>query len=75
MMFVPADSIVGHMPTGSVGGGRVEYETICKAQEMCKNLGEQTIQVVHYNLSNTESGNLGMICGGSVEILFLPIEK
>lgn len=75
MMFVPADSRGHQTLTGSVGGGRVEYETICMAREMCKNLEEETIRVEHYNLSNEESGNLGMICGGCVEMLFLPMPE
>jgi len=52
---------------GSIGGGTVEYAAICDAKEN---------PVVHerfYDLSNSETAKLGMICGGRVRVLFEPV--
>lgn len=49
---------------GSIGGGRVEYEAILHCSQVV------SPEYVSYNLSNTEQGNLGMICGGQVDVLF-----
>lgn len=49
---------------GSIGGGRVEYEAIRHCAQV------DVPEYVSYNLSNTEQGNLGMICGGQVDVLF-----
>lgn len=60
-MFVEEDG----RTTGSIGGGREEYEAICH----CKNVQGQEVQ--KYKLYTTkEAANLGMICGGTNEILF-----
>ena len=51
---------------GTVGGGKVEKETIDEARRMLEDgSGEK---VIHYNLS--AASDLGMICGGDVTILF-----
>lgn len=52
---------------GTVGGGRVEYETEIKAKELLKT-GENFIQ--DYRLCPNEVADIGMICGGNVTILF-----
>ena len=49
---------------GSIGGGRVEYEAIRYCTQVV------SPECVSYNLSNAEQGNLGMICGGQVDVLF-----
>ena len=50
-------------------GGREEYQAILDA----KNCHE--VMMKHYELNNSESANLGMICGGSNDVLFLPIKQ
>ena len=55
---------------GTVGGGRVEKETIEEARRM-KNSGEKS-KLIHYNLS--AKGDLNMICGGDVSMLFSSVE-
>ena len=55
---------------GTVGGGRVEKETIEEAKRMLEK-GEES-KIIHYNLS--AKGDLNMICGGDVSILFSKME-
>ncbi len=62
MMFVNEHRIVD-----TVGGGAVESAVIADARETDK------VRIKEYNLSNTESAALGMICGGSNKILFIPV--
>lgn len=59
-MFVCCDGTV----YGSIGGGSVEYEAVKHAAE-----GKET-ETQRYNLSISDDRNLGMICGGNVEVLF-----
>ncbi len=49
---------------GSIGGGSVEYEAIRHAASV------KCAEVQKYNLSVSDNRNLGMICGGTVEVLF-----
>lgn len=49
---------------GSIGGGSVEFEAMKHA---CK-VGRAEVQ--QYNLSVSDKKNLGMICGGRVDVLF-----
>ncbi|MDO4273127.1 MAG: XdhC family protein [Eubacteriales bacterium] len=49
---------------GSIGGGSVEYEAMRHAAEVSHG------EVQHYNLSVTDQKNLGMICGGRVDVFF-----
>ena len=49
---------------GSVGGGSVEYQAVKDALKV------DSMQIRNYNLSINDDKNLGMICGGRVEILF-----
>ena len=51
---------------GTVGGGKVEKETIDEARRMLEDGSDE--KVIHYNLS--AASDLGMICGGDVTILF-----
>ncbi|MDD7738600.1 MAG: selenium cofactor biosynthesis protein YqeC [Fusicatenibacter sp.] len=62
MMFVGEESVIG-----SVGGGAVEFAVIREARNHPK------AQIKEYQLNQKESAELGMICGGSNRILFLPI--
>ena len=64
MMFVNEKGFVG-----SIGGGREEYQAILDAKNC------QKVMMKHYELNNSESANLGMICGGSNDVLFLPIKQ
>ena len=49
---------------GSIGGGNVEFQALKYAPKA------QHGEIKSYNLSNQGGANLGMICGGQVEILF-----
>ncbi len=62
MMLVTKEGILG-----SIGGGVLEKTVICDAKKMRK------IMRKSYSLSNDESAKLGMICGGTNEILFVPL--
>lgn len=53
--------------TGTVGGGKVEYTCITKAQEL---LTKKENAFEKYNLTPKEAAGLGMVCGGQVEMLF-----
>ena len=47
---------------GSIGGGNVEFQALKYAPEA------QHGEIRKYNLSNQGGANLGMICGGEVEV-------
>ena len=49
---------------GSIGGGSVEYEAMQHASVVTGT------ELVSYNLSVSDQRNLGMICGGNVDVLF-----
>ena len=53
----------GHI-TGSIGGGKVEFEAI----HHCKEVEEK--EVKHYALTVDGKDSLGMICGGQVTVVF-----
>ncbi len=55
---------------GTVGGGAVEKATEDKCREMWKN--REKCRIIHYNLS--AEGDLSMICGGNVDMLFSLVE-
>lgn len=52
---------------GSIGGGAVEYEAARYAKEA---LGRELFETVQYDLSDGQAADLGMICGGSIQVLF-----
>lgn len=62
MMLVHENGIID-----TIGGGRIEYQVIQDAK-VCQN-----IQMKTYTLNNEDSSNLGMICGGTHKVLFIPI--
>lgn len=63
MMLVKGDGSI----IGSVGGGIVEHAVMKHALTVTA-IEEQT-----YDLSNSESAKLGMICGGTNRIMFIPL--
>ena len=56
---------------GTIGGGAVEYEAEKHARDMMREKMDADRQV--YQLNNIHSAKLGMICGGSNEVMFLRI--
>lgn len=54
---------------GSIGGGAIEYEVIQTARK------QPDLLVRSYQLSDADSAYLGMICGGSVKVLFERVEE
>lgn len=58
---------------GSVGGGSVEHAAIAQALKLYDQGEAAVITEKEYNLSDREGGELGMICGGGVKIVFFPI--
>lgn len=63
MMFVTESEIID-----SIGGGAIEFSAIEDART-CDH-----VMVKEYALDNEKSRALGMICGGSNKVLFIPIE-
>ncbi|MBR4168949.1 MAG: xanthine dehydrogenase accessory protein XdhC [Lachnospiraceae bacterium] len=56
---------------GTIGGGSVEYESIRIAQRVLRekrNAGE------HFSLTKNDVADIGMICGGNVEVFFLYLQ-
>ncbi|MGM9917407.1 selenium cofactor biosynthesis protein YqeC [Anaerotignum sp.] len=62
MMFVGENQIID-----SIGGGAVEFGVIEEAKK------HPQAMIKEYHLNNEDGGKLGMICGGSNKVLFLPI--
>lgn len=52
---------------GTIGGGMLEYRATQTAQN---DLSEGKGELKEYRLTKNESANLGMICGGDVDVLF-----
>lgn len=59
-MFVAADGTI----YGSIGGGSVEFEAMNHAAHV------HGFEIQSYDLSTSDASNLGMICGGNVEVMF-----
>lgn len=53
---------------GTIGGGLLEHRCLelAAAQPACGHL-------MHFELDNRKAGSLGMVCGGSTEVLFTPL--
>lgn len=62
MMFVGENRVID-----SIGGGAVEFAAISDAREI------SAAMLREYHLNNKDSERLGMICGGSNRVLFIPI--
>ncbi len=54
---------------GTVGGGAIENQAIEDARAMMLDPSIHN-HIKRYDLTNTEAGTLGMICGGTVSLLF-----
>ena len=54
-------------PTGTVGGGNVEYEAVLLARELLEK-GENAIR--RFRFVQGEAASLGMVCGGDVTLHF-----
>ncbi len=52
---------------GTVGGGAVEYHSILAAKEAIR---EKKSFIKSFDLSSAQAANIGMICGGGVEVYF-----
>lgn len=52
---------------GTIGGGAVEYESIRLAGEL---LASKKNFVKHYRLDTNDTEDIGMICGGDVDVYF-----
>ena len=63
MMLVSPERILG-----SIGGGRAEYMAI----EQARNMTLPEIKV--YDLDVTTDDDPGMICGGTIKVMFIPLE-
>ncbi len=68
MMVVGVEGVL----VGSIGGGALEHECKSLAQSM---IGQARGEYRWFELDNSKAGALGMICGGSAEILFTPINE
>lgn len=55
---------------GTVGGGAVEYRCITMAQEL---LDSDHPVETNFSLNREDTAGLGMVCGGQVQVHFLPI--
>ena len=53
---------------GTIGGGNLEYQSTKMAQQLLLD-GESKLE--HFRLSPNQVADLGMICGGNVDVLFL----
>ena len=62
MMFVGQDKVLG-----SIGGGEPEYLAIQHAK------AHPFFATKEYALNNTAANGLDMICGGRIQVLFIPV--
>ena len=62
MMFVGEDRVLG-----SIGGGEPEYQAICHAKQC------NAIERRQYVINNKSTNGLDMICGGTIDVLFIPV--
>lgn len=62
MMLVGKENVLG-----SIGGGEAEYLAIGHA-------GENPVYALRqYKMNNAERESLDMICGGTIQVLFIPV--
>ncbi len=66
-MLVKADSSF----IGTIGGGMVEKVAYEKALDL---INERKSHIESYDLSNSAAAKLGMVCGGTIKVLFEYIE-
>ncbi|MDO4295152.1 MAG: XdhC family protein [bacterium] len=70
-MLVCSNGILG----GTIGGGALEHQAALLAQEwLCSHAKEPSSVgfLRHFVLNTEEVQNLGMVCGGEVDVLFTP---
>jgi len=65
-MLVKSDGTI----VGSVGGGSLELE-VCK--EAIKVIAEGKAKVLHFDLTGREAAEIGMVCGGVMDVFIEPI--
>ena len=64
---------------GTIGGGALEGRCLEEAVSFLKRLGSGGRQarpsgfLRSFSLNNSQAGDLGMICGGSTDVLFTPV--
>ena len=68
-MFFPK----GEGAVGTVGGGASEYEVVKAAAKMLEE--GPTARLCSFTMHNGTAADLGMVCGGDVDILFEPVEE
>lgn len=58
---------------GTIGGGLAEYQAVCHGRAL---LDHPRPMLVAYDMRSGEAGRSGMICGGTIEVLFegVPIQ-
>ncbi len=61
-MIITADAILA-----TIGGGGMEGEVIQCAREQV--LADRKTRILYYDMSGTESATLGLVCGGTCEVL------
>lgn len=57
----------GKLIVGTIGGGELEYK--------CTEIAMETVGLRHFELDNGKAAQLGMVCGGQIDILFTPLKK
>ena len=55
---------------GTIGGGEIEHLVLKEAKTMLDSRDERNSSIKHFSLSTDKAGNIGMICGGNVDVLF-----
>lgn len=50
---------------GTIGGGNVEFAAISRAKTMTEDFALEV-----YDLGNSQAADLGMVCGGRIEVMF-----
>ena len=63
MMFVGKDRVIG-----SIGGGEAEHLAISHVAET------DAVTVREYHLNNKHADGLDMVCGGTIKVLFVPVD-
>lgn len=66
-MFFPR----GEKPVGTIGGGPAEYAVMKRVEKM----GDHPVtELYSFTMHNGTAADLGMVCGGDLDVLFEPVE-